>query len=94
MVIVVAGLMATATGTPISDCSARFQQSLTEVLQLKKTCATAMYKDCCQVTCTYAHNYITCTSIVIFWHVIHIRTYIIMYVYRLYNYYIRTHATD
>ena len=50
MVIVVAGVMATATGTPISDCSARFQQSLTEVLQLKKTCATAMYKDCCQVT--------------------------------------------
>ena len=47
MVIVVAGLMATATGTPISDdCSARFHKSLTEVLQLKKTCATAMYKDC------------------------------------------------
>ena len=49
MVIVVAGLMATATGTPISDCSDRFQQSLTEALQLKKTCATAMHKDCCQV---------------------------------------------
>ncbi len=50
VIVVFAGLMATATGTPISDCSARFQQSLTEVLQLKQTCATAMYQDCCQVT--------------------------------------------
>ncbi len=43
VILVVAGLMATATGTPISDCSDRFQQSLTEVLQLKQTCATAIY---------------------------------------------------
>ncbi len=61
MVIVVACLMATGTGTPISDCSARFQQSLTEVLRLKQTCATAMYKDCCQVihyTCKVYNIYI------------------------------------
>ncbi|XP_064389523.1 fibrinogen-like protein A [Halichondria panicea] len=59
VVIVIAGLMATATGTPISDCSAHFQQSLTEVLQLKKTCARAMYKDCCQIaqmSKTFDHN--------------------------------------
>ncbi len=57
VVIVVVCLMATGTGTPISDCSARFQQSLTEVLRLKQTCATAMYKDFCQVIHNIRYNY-------------------------------------
>ena len=57
-IILVLPLVMVAQGIPL-NCSTQFRAALHQVIELRKTCGEAVYRDCCEVS---THNMYACTS--------------------------------